>query len=122
MRWHGRLAHDRFTGGPCHLFQWQGKSIVRNIVALTGTMTTTQRRVTSASRVRAWTGAIARHERLIFSLLILVHLIPIWAFQYLPTTDGAAHVANAQVMRKIHDPSLPVFQKYYFVSGRPSPN
>src|SRR5439155_23584436 len=25
-------------------------------------------------------------------------------------------------MRKINDPSLPVFQKYYVVSGRPSPN
>src|SRR5213075_2780033 len=74
------------------------------------------------SRMRAWTGAIARHERLTFSLLILVHLIPIWAFWYLPTTDGAAHVANAQVMRKINDPAMPVLKHYYFVSGQPSPN
>jgi hypothetical protein len=72
--------------------------------------------------MRAWAGMLARHEGLIFSLLIVVHLIPIWAFWYLPTTDGAAHVANAQVMRKIHDPSLPVLQKYYFVTSRPRPN
>jgi len=64
----------------------------------------------------------ARNERLIFGLLIVIQLIPIWEFKYLPTTDGAAHVASADVMRKIGDPSLTVFRQYYFVSGEPSPN
>jgi hypothetical protein len=70
----------------------------------------------------AWVGRVARYEKLLFGVLIFIHLVPIWAFWYLPTTDGAAHVANAQVMRKINDPSLPVLRHYYFVSGQPSPN
>jgi len=71
---------------------------------------------------RSLANAIARHERLLFALLIVAHLIPIWSFTYLPTTDGAAHVANADVMRKIADPSLDVFRRYYYVSHAPSPN
>jgi hypothetical protein len=66
--------------------------------------------------------ATARHERLLFALLILAHLIPIWAFTYLPTTDGAAHLANADVMRKINDPAHSVFSQYYYVSHAPTPN
>jgi hypothetical protein len=65
---------------------------------------------------------MARHERLLFGVLILVHLLPIWAFTYLPTTDGAAHVANADVMRKIVDSAHDVFARYYYVSKAPSPN
>ncbi len=65
---------------------------------------------------------LARHERLLFALMIVLQLIPIWAVTYLPTTDGAAHIASAEVMRKIGDPSLSVFRKYYYVSGEPSPN
>ena len=74
------------------------------------------------NRLTAFTDLLARHETLLFSLLILIHLVPIWAFTYLPTTDGAAHVASADVMRNINDPALTVFRKYYFVSNQPSPN
>jgi hypothetical protein len=73
----------------------------------------------------ALAGAIkwfARHERLLFGLLILIHLVPVWAFTYLPTTDGAAHLASADVMRKIGDPAHSVFRQYYFVSNKPIPN
>jgi hypothetical protein len=66
--------------------------------------------------------AIARHERLIFGLLIVAHLAPVWAVKYLPTTDGAAHVANAEAMRRMHDPALGVLPHYYYVSHAPSPN
>ena len=65
---------------------------------------------------------LRRHERLLFALMIVVQLIPIWSVTYLPTTDGAAHIASAEVMRKIGDPSLSVLRKYYYVSGEPSPN
>jgi hypothetical protein len=54
--------------------------------------------------------------------MIVVQLVPIWAFRYLPTTDGAAHVASAEVMRKYADPALSVFRKYYVLATRPIPN
>ena len=62
---------------------------------------------------RAVISRLARHEPLLFALGIVLHLAPIWAFKYLPTTDGAAHVANADVLRKYNDPSFDVFRKYY---------
>jgi hypothetical protein len=66
--------------------------------------------------------ALSRREPLIFSLAILLHLIPIWSFRYLPTTDGAAHVANADVLRKYNAPGFDVFRMYYYISHDPSPN
>lgn len=65
---------------------------------------------------------LSRWEPALFLGLIAIHLAPIWMFTYLPTTDGAAHVASADVMRRYHDPGLDVFRKYYFVSGAPVPN
>jgi hypothetical protein len=69
-----------------------------------------------------WIVAVARREPLIFAVTILLHLVPIWSFAYLPTTDGAAHVASADVLRKYHDAGFDVFRKYYYVSKSPSPN
>ncbi len=71
------------------------------------------------SRALAW---LQRRQGLLFFLLILIHLIPIWAFTYLPTTDGPAHLANADILRKYNDPELEVFRKYYTISSTPSPN
>jgi hypothetical protein len=65
---------------------------------------------------------LARWEGLLFALMIVVMLVPIWAFTYLPTTDGAAHVANAEVIRKYNDPGLSVYRQYYWVSKEPMPN
>ncbi|HSI36642.1 MAG TPA: hypothetical protein VK986_23855, partial [Tepidisphaeraceae bacterium] len=67
-------------------------------------------------------GWVARHERGLFWVMVLVHLVPVWAFTYLPTTDGAAHVANADVMRRYNAPDAEAFRKYYYVSHTPSPN
>src|SRR3954463_11903509 len=65
---------------------------------------------------------VARREPVLFGLMIVVQLVPIWAVRYLPTTDGAAHVAVAEVMRKYSDPELSVFRKYYVLPGKPMPN
>jgi hypothetical protein len=105
---------------------------VRNIAALAGTFVQPDPTTTASPRAGAagpcrrprveWAAALARHEVTLFVLLTLVQLVPVWAFTYLPTTDGAAHVANAQVMRKIGDPALGAFRHYYVVSNAPIPN
>jgi hypothetical protein len=88
-------------------------SIVHNIAAVNDALVQHPSRTGPlAAHWRGWIVPIARHERLLFTLLIIVHLIPIWAFTYLPTTDGAAHVANADVMRKINDGGHSVFAHY----------
>jgi hypothetical protein len=73
----------------------------------------------SARRALRW---LVRWEPVLFGLMIVVQLVPIWAFRYLPTTDGAAHVASAEVMRKYADPALSVFRSYYVLATRPIPN
>ncbi|HEY7118858.1 MAG TPA: hypothetical protein VH475_19875 [Tepidisphaeraceae bacterium] len=95
---------------------------MRNIAGLNGVAIQDQpglgrRRI--VGRVIAW---FARHEALLFAAMIVIQLVPIWAFTYLATTDGAAHVASADVMRRIGDPSLSAFRKYYFVSRDFDPN
>lgn len=95
---------------------------MRNIATLNDALTAERSTGRTRTVLRTWPAAIARHERLLFALLILAHLIPIWAFTYLPTTDGAAHVANADVMRKISDPAHSIFVQYYYVSRAPTPN
>src|SRR5258708_7639932 len=38
-------------------------------------------------------------EPLIFAMVVLLHLVPVWAFRYLPTQDGPSHVANALMLK-----------------------
>lgn len=57
-----------------------------------------------------------------FWILLLAQLAPIWLFTYLPTTDGAAHIANADILRKYQAPEFSAFRQYYAISSTPSPN
>jgi hypothetical protein len=51
---------------------------------------------------------VSNYDTLLCLALILVHLIPIWAFTYFPTQDGPAHLNNATILREYHD--RPVFR------------
>ena len=53
--------------------------------------------------------------------LILLYLIPIWAFQYLPTQDGPSHLNNAQILSQYTNPAYN-FQKIYDLRLEPFPN
>jgi hypothetical protein len=65
---------------------------------------------------------IARYEGALFVLLILVHLLPVWSFRYLPSQDGPAHLNNANALRKYGDPAHPQFARYYVRNTSPDPN
>ena len=62
-------------------------------------------------------------ERVLFVVLILVCLVPVWAVDYLPTLDGPCHVYNAQVILQ-HDnrAEYPRFAGHYRIDWRPIPN
>ncbi len=36
-------------------------------------------------------------------VLFLIHLLPVWIFQYFPTQDGASHIYNAYVLKEYHN-------------------
>ncbi len=68
---------------------------------------------------RSW---LARHaEAVAFWALALAHLVPIWAFRYVPTQDGPAHVFNAQVLRE-YGQSAAGYEQYFELRPDPLPN
>lgn len=52
-------------------------------------------------------------EYVLFFFLILVHLVPVWAFTYCPSQDGPNHLANAYVHRHYQNPEIPIFRQFY---------
>lgn len=49
----------------------------------------------------------------LFGLLILVHLVPIWAFPLFPSQDGPIHLNIARTLMDLGDPALPVLGEYF---------
>jgi hypothetical protein len=68
-------------------------------------------------RVRA---EVSNYDTLLCLALLLIHLIPIWAFTYFPSQDGPAHLNNATILREYHD--RPVFREYYSLNKDLVPN
>jgi hypothetical protein len=44
--------------------------------------------------------ALRYPERLVYWLLVLLLLVPVWSFPYLPTQDGPLHLANAVILKE----------------------
>jgi hypothetical protein len=71
------------------------------------------------SRVRHW---LSRHpEAVAFWALALAHLIPVWAFHYLPTQDGPSHLANATIIKDHGTPGA-AYGEFFEVRADPLPN
>lgn len=60
----------------------------------------------------------ARLEHLLLGLLILLYLVPLWAFPYPVTQDGPAHLENAVILREYFEPSRDVLRQYYYINTR----
>ena len=54
--------------------------------------------------------------------LAAVALVPVLAFTYFPTTDGGAHVANADVLLQYSRPIGSAYHRYYELNPLPVPN
>lgn len=61
-------------------------------------------------------------EKFLFVTLLIIHLVPIWAFPYFVTLDGPAHVDNAAALRNYLQPGQTVLQEYYTLNLRLVPN
>jgi len=64
---------------------------------------------------RAWSW-FAPRERMVFTGLLLLHVVLLWVFTYLPTQDGPSHLNNANVILKYFRPEYPVFREYYVLN------
>ena len=61
-------------------------------------------------------------ERVLFSILVLVHVLPVWAFRYFPTTDGPAHLYNAWLWKTLALNASHPFHHYLAFNFQPEPN
>src|SRR3954465_6846257 len=72
-----------------------------------------------SARLRHW---LVRHnEGAAFWGLVLLHLIPVWTFRYLPTQDGPSHLVNAQIL-KDYGSSTAGYEAFFEVRAEPLPN
>lgn len=65
---------------------------------------------------------LSERENLFFVVLIVVHLLPIWIFKYFPSSDGAAHIENANILREYYVTDRTLLREYYELNKNPVPN
>jgi hypothetical protein len=61
-------------------------------------------------------------ERLVFILLLTVHLLPVWLFPYFPTQDGPNHVDNAVAFFHYFRGEEAFLREYYTINLELVPN
>jgi hypothetical protein len=59
---------------------------------------------------------------LLFAVLTVLHLIPLWAFPFFPSQDGPAHQETAQILREYGEPGAELIRKYYLLNREALPN
>ncbi len=74
----------------------------------------------SSAECLLWTGDRALSAWLL--VLVLLHLLPIWLFEYFPTQDGPIHLSNAKVFLEYDNPACPVLPEYYRLNSGIGPN
>ncbi len=72
--------------------------------------------------LRQLCGWLTDRGNLLFAALIVLHLIPIWAFTYFPSQDGPAHLENANIMREYAQPDRTALRAYYVFNENLTPN
>lgn len=74
--------------------------------------------------VRRWFGrrGSVTGERVIFCLLVLCYLVPLWSFRYIPTQDGPSHLANAEILKEYRDVGAERLRAYFVINFKPIPN
>jgi hypothetical protein len=64
----------------------------------------------------------SRLELWLLAVTLAVVLVPFWSVHYLPTTDGGAHLANADIVRRFVTGTEGNFANFYTLNPRPVPN
>jgi hypothetical protein len=59
---------------------------------------------------------------LLLIALSAIAAVPVWSFKYFATTDGGAHVANADVLLQYFRPAGEAYRAYYELNHLPVPN
>lgn len=58
----------------------------------------------------------------LIAFMVLLHLIPIWGFTFIPTQDGLSHVYNAYILKEWKNPEFTKFHEVYNLNLTLFPN
>ncbi|HEX3556938.1 MAG TPA: hypothetical protein VIA62_27250 [Thermoanaerobaculia bacterium] len=61
-------------------------------------------------------------EGLLFAVLLILHVAPVWAFRFMPTQDGPGHQALAFILRQYGRPDAGLLRHYYVLNREALPN
>ena len=60
--------------------------------------------------------------QMIVVLLLVIHLLPVWLFEYFPSQDGSSHVYNAYLLKDYHHHENYQLRKVYQLNLKIFPN
>ena len=58
----------------------------------------------------------------LFISLLVIHLVPIWAFWYFPTQDGPSHIYNSKVLKEYHNRENYQIRQVFTINKKIFPN
>ncbi len=61
-------------------------------------------------------------ETLVFLVLLGLHVLPLWIFQFVPTQDGPAHQSISSILREIGTPGGAYLRDYFVLQTEAFPN
>src|SRR5947209_5795917 len=61
-------------------------------------------------------------DLLLFLVLLVLQVVPLWAFACFPSQDGPTHLENAVILREYDRPDRPLLRKFYTLSDRFHPH
>ena len=50
---------------------------------------------------------------MVFAALLLLHMVPLWGFDYFPSQDGLSHLYNATIIRNYTREEFAVYREFY---------
>lgn len=58
-------------------------------------------------------------ETLVWVFSLIIALLPIWLFSYVPSQDGPTHLENARIILNYQDSESSIFREYYIINKSP---
>ncbi len=59
---------------------------------------------------------------MLIAVLLVAHLVPVWAVSHWPSQDGPEHAFNAVVLQDYHRPDGAIYRRFFTLNQKPVPN
>ena len=77
----------------------------------------------ACGRVAAgWLHWLERHERLVFALLLVLVILPVWLFKFFPAWDSPLHLRMTDLMARYGEPGSEILSQYLIPNQTLEPN